>query len=79
MRRLQHGVPSGPMSAPGIQTSEPQAAEVEHANLTAAPLGWTHKPLSFWGTTHGVNLRGRWLCPPSAETDTPPGQLGEDA
>lgn len=28
-------------SAPGIRTSEPQAAEVEHANLTTALLGWT--------------------------------------
>ena len=40
MGRLpQHGVPSGAMSAPGIQTGEPQAAESEHAHLTAAPSG----------------------------------------
>ena len=29
-------------SSPGIQTGEPWAAEVEHANLTAAPPGWPH-------------------------------------
>ena len=40
MGRLpQHGVPSGAMSTPGIQPSEPQAAEVERAHLTAAPPG----------------------------------------
>ena len=27
------------MSTPGIQTSEPRAAEAARANLTAAPLG----------------------------------------
>ena len=27
------------MSAPGIQTSEPQAAEAEHVHLTAEPQG----------------------------------------
>ena len=27
------------MSAPGIQTREPQAAEEERANLTSVPLG----------------------------------------
>ena len=36
----QHGLPSGAMSAPGIRTHEPQAAEVEDVNLTAAPLDW---------------------------------------
>ena len=41
MGRLpQHGLPSGAMSAPGIQASEPRAAEVECGNLTAAPRGW---------------------------------------
>ena len=40
MGRLpQHGLPSGAMSAPGIQTSEPRAAEAERAHLTTAPLG----------------------------------------
>ena len=33
------GLPSSAMSAPGIQTSEPQAAEAERAHLTAAPPG----------------------------------------
>ena len=28
------------MSAPGIQTREPQAAKVERANSTAVPPGW---------------------------------------
>ena len=28
------------MSAPRIRTSEPQATEAEHANLTAVPPGW---------------------------------------
>ena len=32
-------LPSGAMSAPGIQTGEPQAAEAERAHLTAAPPG----------------------------------------
>ena len=36
----QHGLPSGAMSAPGIQTREPWAAEVECAHLIAAPWGW---------------------------------------
>ena len=36
----QHGVSSGATSAPGIGTSEPQAAEVERAHLTAVPPGW---------------------------------------
>ena len=31
-------MPSGAMSAPGIRTDEPWAAEAEHAHLTAAPL-----------------------------------------
>ena len=40
MGRLpQHSLPSGAMSAPGIRTSEPRAAEAEHEHLTAAPLG----------------------------------------
>ncbi|XP_070085703.1 ubiquitin carboxyl-terminal hydrolase 25-like isoform X8 [Equus caballus] len=39
-RRIpQHGVPSGAMSAPGIQTRKPWAAEAERANLTTAPPG----------------------------------------
>ena len=33
------------MSTPRIQTSEPQDIEVEHANLTAVPLGWPNKTL----------------------------------
>ena len=41
-RLPQHGVPSGAMSAPGIRTSGPRAAEAERAHLTAAPLGWPH-------------------------------------
>ena len=35
----QHGLPSGAMSTPGIQTGEPQATKAEHAHLTAAPPG----------------------------------------
>ena len=35
----QHGLTSGVMSTPGIRTSEPQAVEVECANLTTVPLG----------------------------------------
>ena len=38
-RLPQHDLPSSAMSAPGIQTLKPRAAEVEHANLTAAPPG----------------------------------------
>ena len=41
MGRLpQHGLPSGALSAPGIQTGKPRAAEAKRAHLTAAPLGW---------------------------------------
>ena len=35
----QHGVPSGAMSAPGIRTCEPRAAEAECVHLTAVPPG----------------------------------------
>ena len=31
------------MFTPGIQTCEPQAAEVEYANLTTTPLGQPQK------------------------------------
>ena len=42
MGRLpQHGLTTGAMSAPGIRTSEPRAAEVECSHLTAAPPGWS--------------------------------------
>ena len=54
-------LPSGAMSTPRIQTSEPQAAEAECANLTTAPLGWPHSiaTLNVSGLnapikTHGV-------------------------
>ena len=42
---------------PGIQTSKPWAAKVEHANLTTAPLGW---PLaySFFQTFEDVQVDG---------------------
>ena len=33
------------MSALRIQTGEPWATEVEHANLTSAPLDWPHRKL----------------------------------
>ena len=33
----QHGLMSGAMSAPSIQTKEPWAAEAEHVNLTTRP------------------------------------------
>ena len=36
----QHGLPSGTMSAPGIHTGEPWAAEAESAHLTTEPPGW---------------------------------------
>ena len=35
----QHGLTSGAMSPPRIQTRKPRAAESQHANLTCAPLG----------------------------------------
>ena len=38
-RLPQHGLTSKARSTPGIRTSEPQAAEAELANLTAAPPG----------------------------------------
>ena len=45
-----HGIPSSAVSPPGIQADEPQAAEAERVNLTAAPPGWpphgTFKKLS---------------------------------
>ena len=44
----QHGVPSGAMSAPGIQTGEPQAAEVEPAHFTTAPPAGPSYSLFLW-------------------------------
>ena len=35
------------MSAPGIRTGEPRAAEAERAHLTAVPLSWP-LPERFW-------------------------------
>src|SRR3712207_7746352 len=35
----QHGLPNGAVSAPGIRTSKPRAAEAECAHLTAVPPG----------------------------------------
>ena len=35
------------MSAPGIRTGEPQAAEAERAHLTTAPPGWPQDSFSF--------------------------------
>ena len=45
----QHGLPSGAMSAPGIQTGKPRDADAEHVHLTALPPG---QPLSkfYWFT-----------------------------
>ena len=40
-------LPSSAMSTPGIRTSETQAAEVEHAQLTAAPPGRPREDLSL--------------------------------
>ena len=37
------------MSVPGIQTSEPRAAEAERVNLTTVPPGWPHFIL-FYGS-----------------------------
>ena len=55
-RLPQHGVPSGAMSTPGIQTVESQAAEAERAHLTAAPPGRPPKTLTplplHTSTTH---------------------------
>ena len=42
-----NAVPSGAMSAPGIGTSESQAAEAESANLTAVLPGLPHKYFTF--------------------------------
>uniref|UniRef100_A0A9L0TN93 Biogenesis of lysosome-related organelles complex 1 subunit 7 n=1 Tax=Equus caballus TaxID=9796 RepID=A0A9L0TN93_HORSE len=39
LQNAQHGLTSGAMSTPGIQTSKPWAAEAEHAHLTAVPPG----------------------------------------
>ena len=44
------------MSAPGIRTSKPRAAEAEHANLTGAPLG---QPLSS-GFVYGLAMVCRY-------------------
>ena len=44
-RLSQHGLLSGAMSAPGIWTREPQAAEAELVHLTTAPPGWPLKYL----------------------------------
>ena len=41
-RLAQHGVLSSAMSAPGIRTREPWAAEAEGVYLTAAPPGRPH-------------------------------------
>ena len=38
-RLPQHGLPSSVMCAPGIRTSEPQAAKAERVHLTAVPPG----------------------------------------
>ena len=43
-RLPQHGLPRGAMSAPGIRTGEPRAAEAERVNLIAAPPG---RPLTL--------------------------------
>ena len=43
-RLPQHGLPSSAMSAPGIWTGEPRAAEVECTHLTTARPG---RPLSY--------------------------------
>ena len=39
----QHGLTSGAMSAPGMQTGKPRAAGVERANLTTAPPAGPHQ------------------------------------
>ena len=54
----QCGLRSGARSAPGIQTCEPWASEVDQANLTTTPLGW---PL--WHFTYG------WANQRSTELD----------
>ena len=70
-------LPSGAMSAPGIQTGEPRAAEAERAHLTAVPLG--HSPFKHFlseknysttpevESTHGrepeFSVTGHHQCP----------------
>ena len=51
-------------SAPGIQTGEPQAAEVECANLTAAPQGQPLKSLflTLLGIYLGMELLAQMEC-----------------
>ena len=54
MGRLpQHGLISGAMSAPGIRTGEPGAAEVERVNLTTVPLGRPRKESQWKNPTWG--------------------------
>ena len=44
------------MSAPGIRTSEPWAAEAECAHLTAVPPGWPLNVPCFYGVFNLENI-----------------------
>ena len=49
-RLLQHGVPSGAMSAPGIRAGKTLGRrEAEREHLTAAPPGWPQHKAFFVG------------------------------
>ena len=49
----QHGMPSGAMSAPRLQTGKPRAAEAERRYLTAVPPGWPQGYASLQGVLVG--------------------------
>ena len=49
-RLPQHGLPSGALSAPGIQTGEPWAAKAEHAHLTALNRCTTGRAQAFFNS-----------------------------
>ena len=53
-------LPSGAMSAPGIQTGEPWAAETERVNLAAAPPGWPS--VNFHNTPERILTWDCGLC-----------------
>ena len=57
----QHGLTSGAMSASGIQTGEPRAAEVERVHLTSGPLGLPPGYSCLW-----------FFFTPSAKSKSPP-------
>ena len=58
VRLPQDGMPSGAMSASGIQNDEPWATEAECVHLTAAPPG---QPLNFLVVPTGTPQMTRFL------------------